>query len=56
MTTSATIEHLDPEGLVRNPAFTQVVTVAGAMVAGLAHTDALVELEAAAVVPLDAPG
>jgi enamine deaminase RidA (YjgF/YER057c/UK114 family) len=29
MTTSATIEHLNPEGLVRNPAFTQVVTVTG---------------------------
>jgi hypothetical protein len=29
MTTSATIEHLNPEGLVRTPAFTQVVTVTG---------------------------
>jgi enamine deaminase RidA (YjgF/YER057c/UK114 family) len=29
MTPSATIEHLDPDGLVRNPAFTNAVAVSG---------------------------
>ena len=28
-TTAATVEHVNPEGLLHNPAFTEVVTVSG---------------------------
>ena len=77
------VEHINPPELIRNPAFTNVVSVTGpvrtvyvgsqnaafqrawgdrpnpplvtlARVAGLAHPQALVEIEATAVVPLPA--
>ena len=38
-----TVEHINPPGLLQSPAFSQVVAVTGA--------DALVEIEATAVVP-----
>ncbi|MEO1348113.1 MAG: hypothetical protein AAFW84_04830 [Cyanobacteria bacterium J06635_15] len=71
---SANIEHLNPNGLHQNPAFSQVVVTADSMrivyvggqnainssgvpiltllfVAGLAHPDFLMEMDAVAVIP-----
>ena len=45
------VEHLDPEGLPRNPAFPNPPLITVAMVSGLAQPDFLAELEAVAVVP-----
>jgi enamine deaminase RidA (YjgF/YER057c/UK114 family) len=46
MTEHGRVEHLNPEGLPRNP---PLITVA--FVSVLAHPDFLAELEAVAVVP-----
>jgi hypothetical protein len=42
------VQHINPEGLNVNPAFTNTVTV----VSGLANPEFLCELDAIAVVPL----
>ena len=51
-----TVEHINPDGPLSSAAFGQVVMVTGPVrtVAGLAVPDALVEIEATAVVPLPA--
>ncbi len=43
---SLTIRHINPDGLIRNPAFTNVITVQGS-----ANPDYLVGIDAIAIVP-----